>query len=66
MITWFIFMIICKARKSSGIPYNFAMVTISKNKYLLIVTFIYCERNHNLSLHQFVTHLNRLKSTLNV
>lgn len=58
-------MIICKVRKSSAISYNFSMVTISKNKQLLIVTFIYCDRNHNSTLNQFVTHLNWLKSTLN-
>lgn len=58
-------MIICKVRKSSAISYNFSMVTISKNKQLLIVIFIYCDGNHNSTQNQFVTYLNWLKSTLN-
>lgn len=55
-----------KSRKNSDISYNFQMKTIRKNKQLLIVTFFYCEKNHNLSLNQFVTYLNWLKNTINI
>ena len=38
-----------KIRKRSGVSYHYSMKAIRKNKQLLIVTFIYCEGNHNSS-----------------
>ncbi|HHK8995907.1 TPA: hypothetical protein ACQZDK_005313, partial [Escherichia coli] len=49
-ITRFILMVVYyKIRKRSGVSYHYSMKAIRKNKQLLIVTFIYCERNHNSS-----------------
>lgn len=52
-------------RKYPDIFHNHSIKTIRKNKQLVIVTFFYCDENHNLSLNQFFTHLNWLKSTSN-
>lgn len=52
-------------RENSDVPYYFSIKAIRKIKQLLAITFFYCEENHNLSLNQFVTHLNWLKSALN-
>lgn len=54
-----------KPRKNSDISHFYQNKMIRKNKQLLAIIFFCCEGNHNLSLNQFVTYLNWLKSDLN-